>query len=42
MIKKIILSSFASVLLLSQTANAEIKVAGGSLSFTAGIMSQYL
>jgi uncharacterized protein (TIGR02001 family) len=42
MIKKIALSSFASVLLLSQTANAEIKVAGGNLSFTAGIMSQYL
>lgn len=42
MIKKIALSSFASVLLLSQVANAEIKVAGGSLSFTAGIMSQYL
>jgi uncharacterized protein (TIGR02001 family) len=42
MIKKIALSSFASVILLSQVANAEIKVAGGSLSFTAGIMSQYL
>ena len=42
MIKKITLSSFASVILLSQVANAEIKVAGGSLSFTAGIMSQYL
>ena len=42
MIKKIALSSFASVILLSQVANAEIKVAGGSLSFNAGIMSQYL
>ena len=42
MIKKIALSSFASVLLLSQVANAEIKVAGGSLTFTAGVMSQYL
>ena len=42
MIKKITLSYIASVLLLSQVANAEIKVAGGNLSFTAGIMSQYL
>lgn len=40
--KKIILSSFASVILLSQVANAEIKVAGGSLTATAGVMSQYL
>ena len=42
MIKKIALSSFASVLLLSQVANAEIKVAGGSLTATAGVMSQYI
>ena len=42
MIKKIALSSFASVILLSQVANAEIKVAGGSLTATAGVMSQYL
>ena len=42
MIKKIITSTFASVILLSQVANAEIKVAGGSLTATAGVMSQYL
>ena len=40
--KKIILSSFASLLFLSQAANAEIKVGGGSLTFTAGVMSQYI
>ena len=40
MIKKIILSSFASLLFLSQAAFSEIKVAGGSLTFTAGAMSQ--
>jgi len=42
MIKKIALSSFASVILLTQVANAEIKVAGGSLTATAGVMSQYI
>jgi uncharacterized protein (TIGR02001 family) len=42
MIKKIILSSFASLLFLSQAAFSEIKVAGGSLTFTAGAMSQYI
>ena len=40
--KKINLSSFASLLFLSQVANAEIKVGGGSLTFTAGVMSQYI
>ena len=40
--KKIILSFFASLLFLSQAANAEIKVGGGSLTFTAGVMSQYI
>jgi len=40
--KKIILSFFASLLFLSQVANAEIKVGGGSLTFTAGVMSQYI
>ena len=40
--KKIILSSFASLLFLSQAAFSEIKVAGGSLTFTAGAMSQYI
>ena len=42
MIKKIALSSFASFILLTQVANAEIKVAGGSLTATAGVMSQYI
>jgi len=42
MAKKIALSSFASVILLTQVATAEIKVAGGSLTATAGIMSQYI
>ena len=40
--KKIILSFFASLLFLSQAAKAEIKVGGGSLTFTAGVMSQYI
>jgi uncharacterized protein (TIGR02001 family) len=40
--KKIILSCFASLLFLSQAAKAEIKVGGGSLTFTAGVMSQYI
>ena len=42
MIKKIALSSFASVLLLSQIANAEIKIGKGSLTFNAGVTSQYI
>ena len=42
MIKKIILSSFASLLFLSQAAFSEVKVAGGSLTFTAGAMSPYI
>jgi uncharacterized protein (TIGR02001 family) len=41
--KKIILSSFASLLFLSQAANAEIKLgSAGSLSGTVGVASQYL
>ncbi|MSP06712.1 MAG: hypothetical protein EXR13_04005 [Candidatus Fonsibacter sp.] len=40
--KKIIISFFASLLFLSQAAKAEIKVGGGSLTFTAGVMSQYI
>jgi uncharacterized protein (TIGR02001 family) len=40
--KKIILSSFASLLFLSQAANAEIKIGKGSLTFNAGINSQYI
>jgi hypothetical protein len=43
MIKKIALSSFASVLLLSQVANAEIKLGSfGSLTFNAGYTSNYV
>ena len=42
MIKKIALSSFASVLLLSQVANAEIKIGKGTLTFNAGVSSQYI
>jgi uncharacterized protein (TIGR02001 family) len=40
--KKIILSSFASLLFLSQAANAEIKIGTGSLTFNAAISSQYI
>ena len=40
--KKIILSSFASLLFLSQAANAEIKVGQGSLTFNAGVASGYV
>jgi uncharacterized protein (TIGR02001 family) len=40
--KKIILSSFASLLFLSQAANAEIKIGKGSLTFNAGVASQYI
>ena len=41
--KKIILSSFASLLFLSQAANAEFKVGNiGALSFTAGVQSAYI
>jgi hypothetical protein len=46
MIKKIVLSSFASVLLLSQVANAEIKLGDkgslGTISFNAGYNSNYI
>ncbi len=42
MIKKIALSSFASVLLLTQVANAEIKIGKGTLTFNAGVSSQYI
>jgi uncharacterized protein (TIGR02001 family) len=42
MIKKIAFSSFASVLLLSQVANAEIKIGKGALTFNAGVSSQYI
>jgi len=40
--KKIILSSLASLLFLSQAANAEIKVGQGSLTFNAAVASQYI
>ena len=40
--KKIILSSFASLLFLFQAANAEIKIGKGSLTFNAGVASQYI
>ncbi len=40
--KKIILSSFASLLFLSQASNAEIKIGKGSLTFNAGVNSQYI
>ena len=40
--KKIILSSFASLLFLSQAANAEIKIGKGSLTFNASVASQYI
>jgi uncharacterized protein (TIGR02001 family) len=40
--KKIIVSSFASLLFLSQAANAEIKIGKGSLTFNAGVSSQYI
>ena len=42
MIKKIITSTFASVILLSQVANAEIKIGKGTLTFNAGVSSQYI
>ena len=40
--KKIILSFFASLLFLSQAANAEIKIGQGSLTFNAGVASAYV
>jgi uncharacterized protein (TIGR02001 family) len=40
--KKIIISFFASLLFLSQAANAEIKIGKGSLTFNAGVSSQYI
>jgi len=40
--KKIILSSFASLLFLSQAANAEIKIGKGSLTFNTGVASNYI
>jgi uncharacterized protein (TIGR02001 family) len=40
--KKIILSFFASLLFLSQAANAEIKIGKGSLTFNAGVASNYV
>ncbi len=46
MIKKILVSSFASVLLFSQVANAEIKLGDkgslGTISFNAGYNSNYI
>jgi len=46
MIKKIVVSSFASVLLFSQVANAEIKLGEkgslGTISFNAGYNSNYI
>jgi uncharacterized protein (TIGR02001 family) len=46
MIKKIVVSSFASVLLFSQVANAEIKLGDkgslGTISFNAGYNSSYI
>jgi len=40
--KKITLSLFASLLFLSQAANAEIKIGTGSLTFNAAVSSQYI
>jgi uncharacterized protein (TIGR02001 family) len=40
--KKMILSSFASLLFLSQAANAEIKIGQGSLTFNTSVASQYI
>jgi uncharacterized protein (TIGR02001 family) len=40
--KKIIVSFFASLLFISQAANAEIKIGKGSLTFNAGVSSQYI
>ena len=40
--KKIIISSFASLLFLSQAASAEIKIGKGSLTFNAGAASGYV
>ena len=40
--KKIILSLFASLLFLTQSANAEIKIGTGSLTFNAAVSSQYI
>ena len=40
--KKIVLSFFASLLFLSQAANAEIKIGKGSLTFNAGVASGYV
>ena len=42
MIKKTVLSTFAFVLLFSQVANAEIKIGKGTLTFNAGVSSQYI
>jgi hypothetical protein len=42
MIKKIALSSFASVILFTQIGNAEIKIGKGTLTFNAGVSSQYI
>ena len=39
--KKIILS-LASLLFLTQAANAEIKIGTGSLTFNAAVSSQYI
>jgi uncharacterized protein (TIGR02001 family) len=40
--KKIIFSFFASLLLLTQAARSEIKIGQGSLTFNAGVASQYI
>ena len=40
--KKITLSLFASLLFLTQSANAEIKIGTGSLTFNAAVSSQYI
>jgi uncharacterized protein (TIGR02001 family) len=40
--KKIFFSFFASLLFLSQAANAEIKIGKGSLTFNAGVASNYV
>ena len=40
--KKITLSLFASLLFLTQAANAEIKIGTGSLTFNAAVSSQYI
>ena len=40
--KKIILTSFVSALVFTSVAKSEIKVGKGSLTFNAGINSQYI